>query len=144
MTSLAAAVAAVLMAVPAAKGYREHLCLATNIYFEARGELLRGQLAVKDVTKNRGRPTCKVVFEPKQFSWTHQKPKHVIDSFLRGEPKLSNADLKSWAKAKEVARSRVVVLGPEYLHYHAVHVNPHWSTDGVVIGKHKFLKGVKR
>lgn len=49
------------------------LCLALNIYFEARGEHPDAQLAVAEVTLNRGEP-CKVVGEPYQFSWTSSPP----------------------------------------------------------------------
>lgn len=50
------------------------LCLAMNIFFEARNEPVEGQLAVALVTMTRvverQKTVCKVVFESKQFSWT--------------------------------------------------------------------------
>ena len=52
------------------------LCLAMNIYGEARGESLEGRIAVAQVTLNRVEhpaypdDVCSVVFEPHQFSWT--------------------------------------------------------------------------
>jgi spore germination cell wall hydrolase CwlJ-like protein len=55
---------------------REFLCLALNIYFEARGESPSGKAAVAYVVINRrdsGRfaPTiCSVVWQRSQFSWT--------------------------------------------------------------------------
>ena len=50
-------------------------CLAKNIYFEAKTESIKGQVAVGLVTLNRvmGRhypnTVCEVVYERKQFSW---------------------------------------------------------------------------
>lgn len=52
-------------------------CLALNIYFEARGEPADGQYAVGLVTMNRmespryPNTVCSVVWQPRQFSWTH-------------------------------------------------------------------------
>ncbi|MCG5512805.1 cell wall hydrolase [Ectothiorhodospira shaposhnikovii] len=51
------------------------LCLATNIYHEARGESGWGQAAVGMVTLNRvddprwPDTVCEVVFQDRQFSW---------------------------------------------------------------------------
>lgn len=50
------------------------LCLSLNVYFEARGEPLPGQMAVAHVTINRSKQNsttvCHEVFKRKQFSWT--------------------------------------------------------------------------
>ena len=52
-------------------------CMTANIYHEARGESLKGQYAVAHVVMNRvhheqfPNSVCEVVFQPKQFSWTH-------------------------------------------------------------------------
>ena len=50
------------------------MCLALNIYYEARGEPVAGQLAVAEVTLNRarlsGKDICEIVYAPAQFSWT--------------------------------------------------------------------------
>ncbi len=52
------------------------LCTALNIYWESRSEPLHGQHAVAQVTFNRAQrdpsKVCKVVFEPKQFSWANK------------------------------------------------------------------------
>lgn len=51
------------------------VCLALNIYHEARGEPLQGQLLVAEVTLNRAHnrdmSVCDVVYQPHQFSWTN-------------------------------------------------------------------------
>lgn len=119
------------------------LCMATNIFFEARGEPVKGQLAVRDVTNNRGSNTCAVVFKRKQFSWTHQQRWSRIESFLLGTPKLNAAEYKAWVKAQWIATSSARVLPEGYTHYHAVSANPPWTKRGIVIGRHKYLKGVK-
>lgn len=51
-------------------------CLALNIYHEARGEPVEGQIAVAQVTLNRvdspryPDDVCAVVFDDGQFTWT--------------------------------------------------------------------------
>lgn len=65
-------------------------CLAANLYFEARGEPLKGQLAVAKVTLNRVKSKqypdsiCAVVFQKHQFSWTKQQPWAEIQKALNG------------------------------------------------------------
>jgi len=89
------------------------LCLARNIYFEARGEGSRGQYAVAAVTLNRVRDRrwsdgiCGVVYQKKQFSWTISRPMSqptVID------------DRAAWQRAAEVAVLSLVGLAPDYSH----------------------------
>ena len=58
-------------------GMTDKECLALNIYFEARSEGTAGKLAVGLVTMNRvvanrwPNTICEVVWQPAQFSWTH-------------------------------------------------------------------------
>ena len=62
-------------------------CLALNVYFEARSEPMIAQFAVAQVTMNRVASekypdnVCDVVWQKKQFSWTHDgksdKPKEA-------------------------------------------------------------------
>lgn len=64
-------------------------CLAKNIYYEARGEPVRGQIAVALVTINRVESTkyadtiCGVVYQKGQFSWTQNPTKRVSASAWR-------------------------------------------------------------
>lgn len=64
-------------------------CLAKNIYYEARGEPERGQIAVALVTINRVESTkyadtiCGVVYQKGQFSWTASPTKRVSASAWR-------------------------------------------------------------
>lgn len=56
------------------------ICLALNVYHEARGEPLDGQVAVAQVTMNRvaskryPNTVCEVVYQKSQFSWTRHNP----------------------------------------------------------------------
>lgn len=119
------------------------LCLATNIYFEAGNQSMKGKLAVKDVTINRGDNICDVIFKKKQFSWTHQKSWSTVKSFLDDRPKLSKLEMRVWNESKKAARSKKRVLSKDYTHFHTTDVKPVWTGKGTVIGKHKFLKGKK-
>jgi N-acetylmuramoyl-L-alanine amidase len=87
------------------------LCLARNIYFEARGEGARGQYAVAAVTLNRVRDKrwadgiCGVVYQDKQFSWTISRP--------MSRPTVIE-DRAAWQRAAEVAVLSLVGLAPDY------------------------------
>ena len=118
---------------------KEEYCLAQNIYFESRGEETEGQIAVAHVTMNRvvhkkfPNTICKVVWQNKQFSWTHDgksdKPRHKV----------------AWAKAQQIARD---VLNGELkdntngsLFFHTAGVSPYWKkkvTFEKRIGYHLF------
>ena len=65
--------------VSAAVADRETRCLAENVYYESRGEPLKGQLAVAKVTLNRlnegyASSVCGVVKQGCQFSWVCNGP----------------------------------------------------------------------
>lgn len=115
------------------------LCLSLNVYHEARGESVQGQLAVALVTLNRAKTldrVCKEVYRKKQFSWTnasHNLPLH---------------EKKAWMLAKSIAFS--AILKKDFTggatHYHSVKVKPYWSTSGRKVGQwgnHIFYKDIK-
>ena len=125
-------------------------CLAENVYFEARGEPLQGQLAVAEVTMNRTRSpyfphtVCEVVHEARwdpirrrlvaHFSWTELR--------VRSEP---NGD--AWTQAMKVANAAYDgsygPVVPGALFYHATRIRPNWAeTQRTVatIGKHVFYR----
>lgn len=119
----------------------QHWCLSMNIYHEARGERVEGQIAVAHVTINRVNSKrfpgeiCDVVYQDKQFSWTHL----IKDP----EPK----EEKSWENAQVIARDVMIgntedpTIGAIF--YHANWVNPYWADDmklTKVIGNHLFYK----
>jgi Cell Wall Hydrolase len=105
----------------------EGACLATAVYFEARGETLDGQLAVAQVVMNRAQsgryPTswCAVVKQRAQFSFVR----------AGGRFPAIKADCPQWARAQAIARiatKRLVSsLSPDVLWYHANYVAPSWG-----------------
>jgi spore germination cell wall hydrolase CwlJ-like protein len=104
----------------------EENCIATAVYFEARGEGFDGQLAVAEVVMNRaysGRyPSsyCAVVKQPWQFS------------FVRGGrfPRV-NENSPAWSYAQaitRIAKQRLAdALPDDVLWYHADYVAPVWG-----------------
>lgn len=113
------------------------LCLALNIYHESRGEPLEGQIAVAMVTMNRANwetlEVCKVVYEEKQFSWTHQ----VNDP--------TPIEATAWAQARRIARTVIERKHADTTqgatHFHARTVRPQWRRSlkkTTAIGRHVF------
>jgi|TARA_Y100000015_G_scaffold42000_1_gene48842 spore germination cell wall hydrolase CwlJ-like protein len=118
---------------------QQHECLAMNIYHEARGERWEGQIAVAHVTMNRvahdewPNNVCDVVYQKKQFSWTH-----VVKD-------VKPRERKAWNDATVIARDVMLgntedpTQGAQF--YHANYVNPWWSYEyelKKVIGNHLF------
>ena len=105
----------------------EASCLATAVYFEARGESLDGQLAVAQVVMNRagsGRypaTWCAVVKQRAQFSFVRSG----------GRFPAIKAGCAQWAKAQAIARvatKRLAsMLSDDVLWYHANYVAPSWG-----------------
>jgi len=125
------------------------LCLASNIYFEARSEPIAGQIAVAEVTLNRVNSQdypnniCEVVLQENedscQFSWWCDGKSD--------QPK----DMFSFLKAKAIAKMMIQdgdyisVVGDEVTHYHSTSVEPYWSEvfqKTQVIGDHVFYRKV--
>lgn len=122
-----------LVQLPKDKASEKELdCLAKNIYHEARGEPLAGQIAVAQVTLNRVRnqrfqnSICEVVYANKQFSWTNDQAKKIKDS-------------KAWRSSvalAEVVLSRQYALPKfEALYFHTKQVNPKWNRKKQVVAK---------
>jgi spore germination cell wall hydrolase CwlJ-like protein len=126
---------------------RERRCLATAIYFEARGEPLRGQVAVSQVILNRVRSPlfpetiCGVVYQG-------QNQKGCQFSFAcDGKTDIPRNDAQ-WAQAQDI--SRQITAGELWLpevgystFYHANYVSPRWagSMNKIdKIGRHIFYK----
>lgn len=106
---------------------QEQDCLASAVYFESRGEPLKGQLAVADVVLNRvvseryPDTICEVVEQPMQFS------------FVNATGRIPNADRSSEAWSRAVAIARIALAGTaravdsDVLWYHADYVSPSWG-----------------
>lgn len=119
---------------------REQHCLASAIYFEAKGEPLDGQLAVAHVILNRagsGRfasTLCGVVMQRGQFSFVRRGSMPAISSENRhwrtavAVAKIAQADM--WNSSTENA-----------LYFHARRVAPGWRMARVgAIGNHVFYR----
>jgi len=101
-------------------------CLATAVYFEARGESLEGQLAVARVVMNRA---ASGKYPP---DWCSVVKQHAQFSFVRnGEFPAIDAGSTAWAHAQGVARLAVANVVPsldqDVLWYHATYVAPSWG-----------------
>jgi spore germination cell wall hydrolase CwlJ-like protein len=126
---------------------REHNCLAQTIYYEARGETQRGQVAVAEVVMNRVRSpyypntVCNVVYQGSeratgcQFTFT-------CDGSLDQRPRG-----RGWEQAQRVATA--VMMGytrpvtQRATHYHTQAVNPVWNSglvETTTIGTHIFYR----
>jgi len=116
-------------------------CLTLNIYHEARGESKQGQIAVGHVTLSRVRSKkypnsiCEVVYQHKQFSWTHDKISDV--------PK----DKKLYKRIKKLSSKilRGKYKDPTYgsIYFHTTRSNPYWASKlkkTVTIGNHIFYR----
>lgn len=111
---------------------KEQTCLANGIYFEARGEISKGQAAVAQVILNRVRSPyypntiCGVVYQNK--NWRNRCQFSFACDGIRDRI----ADRKRWNMAKEIGLA--VTRGKIYLaevgsatHYHATYVRPRWA-----------------
>ena len=122
------------------------MCLALNVYFEARSDSMEGQYAVAHVVMNRVQSNrfpsdvCSVVTQHRkgrtcQFSWycdgKSDKPREAY----------------AWAYAQMVAADVLqgnvndITLGAT--HYHANYVRPYWADKleyTVTYGSHLFYK----
>ena len=121
---------------------QETNCLATAVYFEARGESLEGQLAVARVVMNRaasGRyppDWCSVVKQPAQFSFVRH-----------GQFPQADTNSDAWRKAEAVAELAAANVVPSVdsnvLWYHADYVAPAWRNnlqEVEQIGAHIFYR----
>ncbi|MGD9912571.1 MAG: cell wall hydrolase [Rhizobiaceae bacterium] len=110
----------------------EQVCLANGIYFEARGENLKGQAAVAQVILNRVRnpaypsSICGVVYQNDgwrnrcQFSFACDGKRDVVNN------------PRAYRIAKEIAMAVTAgkIFDPEVgssTHYYAAYVSPYWA-----------------
>ena len=131
-----------------AKTASEVKCLATAIYFEARGEEMTGQIAVAQVVLNRlknpayPKTICGVVYQNKN------KRNRCQFSFACDGIADRVTDKQSWAASQVLARRVINDDRNLYLadigastHYHATYVRPRWARSMKKmdkIGRHVF------
>jgi spore germination cell wall hydrolase CwlJ-like protein len=135
--------------LPARGLTREENCLATAIYFEARGEPVKGQKAVAEVIMTRagsGRypaSICGVVYQN-----SHQ---HLACQFtFTCDGKADRPrDPAAWTLARRIAVAALMKAKNKRpitkwaTHYHATYVNPRWASRlqrTTTIGTHIFYR----
>jgi len=125
------------------------MCLALNVYHEARSQPLIEQVAVAQVVLNRvyspnfPDTVCGVVYHNK---YPNQLNKCQFSWFCDGKSDIPR-DSDAWLKANQVAS---LVLSPDFpdlvggaTHYHADYANPSWArtiTQVAQIGRHIFYE----
>lgn len=136
---------------PKARGGREWRCLAEALYFEARGESIKGQFAVAEVIMNRVEnprypsTVCGVINQGTgrkyacQFTYTCDGIAEVI-----GEP-------KAFERVGKIAKLMVdgakKPLTKGATHYHTKSVSPKWARvypRVATIGYHHFYRQTTR
>lgn len=136
------------------------LALTLNLFFEARGEGVRGMEAVADVTITRVHDqrypdnVLDVVLQSRQFSWTHQKLKRK-DRNLQGlialqhdvlhSGKYSWKDIERYRQAERIAKKALQDgYKPRYrfTHFHTIKIRPYWVEyrNGMKLGNHIFYR----
>ena len=128
-----------------AKGGKDWRCLAEALYFEARGETVKGQFAVAEVIMNRvdsaayPDSVCGVIHQGTgrkyacQFTYTCDGREEVI-----AEP---NAFRQVGRVAQLMVNGAARPLTDGATHYHTVSVNPRWARKfprTATIGVHHF------
>jgi N-acetylmuramoyl-L-alanine amidase len=122
-------------------GSHELDCLATGVYFEAKGEPLAGQLAVGRVIANRAQSGgrfpgtyCGVLFQRGQFSFVHG---HSLPTVVHSNNQWQTAV----AIAKIVDENLKDSVAGNALFFHARYVSPSWHAKRVAsIGNHIFYR----
>jgi spore germination cell wall hydrolase CwlJ-like protein len=130
------------------KRVKAEKCLANAVYFEARSEPVRGQIAVAQVVMNRAfsgfypNDVCGVVYQ--------NAHRHLACQFTfacDGIPDVVT-DAESWSRAQRIARETLdgKLWLPEIAkstHYHASYVHPYWvraMKKNSKIGLHHFYR----
>ena len=127
---------------------RAERCLANAIYFEARSEPVRGQMAVAQVVINRAfsgfypNDICGVVYQN-----AHRRLACQFTFACDGKSKVIN-ERGEWARANRIAKQTLdgQIYVPEVAkstHYHAIYVHPNWVGEMkkmVRFGIHNFYR----
>ena len=137
------------------------LCLAKNIYHEARGEPIEGQIAISNVVINRVKSkqfpndVCSVVYQKNQISFIN-RILQIIPINIPGcqfswtcdsMPDNLFLEKKAWENSQKIADEVFNDLHSDIsegsTHYHSIDVNPYWAKslkETVRIRNHIFYK----
>ncbi len=138
--------------LPKARGGTQHKCLSEALYFEARGESVKGQFAVAEVILNRvdsrsfPGSVCSVVGQGVgrgrnqcQFSYNCDGRSEIVTE------KAAFERVKKVAKIMLDGEPRILTKGATY--YHTTAVSPSWSrkfTRTAKIGVHLFYRDARQ
>lgn len=128
------------------------MCLAMNIYHEARGEPLVGKVAVGQVVMNRVESPqfpnniCEVVHQGKYHNGVPVLHKCQFSWWCDGKPDVATNE-EQWEKAMHLADMIYFGYLPDLtegsLYYHSTAVDPYWSdsyNETVTINNHTFYR----
>ena len=131
------------------------VCLALNVYHEARDQPFIGQVAVAQVVMNRVRDdrypdsVCDVVKQGPTYSWKQDFPvRHRCQFSWYCDGKSDKTpDQTAWQQAMLIAQGVHTGNLDDFVegatHYHATYVLPEWAeskTPVVKIGDHVFYR----
>ena len=129
------------------------LCVALNVYFEARSEEFLGKIAVGSVVMNRVESpifpdnACDVVYQAEYLGQWPKRHRCQFSWFCDGLADIPR-ETEEWAEAVTIATGVHGIGLPDItggaLWYHSNDVSPKWATtDYLQIGSHKFYTKVK-
>ena len=124
------------------------ICLALNVYHEAKNQSFIGQVAVAQVVMNRVKDTrypntvCDVVKQGATYKW---KPDFPIKNrcqfswYCDGKSDWPK-DMDAWVEAQQIAYNMIVFNDARGVtegatHYHADYVQPEWAKDFHLVGR---------
>lgn len=147
----------------------ETYCMAQNVYYEARGESLKGKQAVGNVVLNRvdhkkyPNTVCGVVYQARlwkgnpirdmcQFAWYCDGVKDEPQLYYKAQPragKVIEPNMRDWVTSVQVAiklmEREVWYRDPTKgaTHYYNYNIStPSWSSvypETITVGNHRFL-----
>lgn len=122
------------------------VCLALNVYYEARNQSIEGQMAVTYTVLNRVKDSrfpndiCKVVYQGKHSKITGMplRNKCHFSWYCDGRtdaPK--DLDAYRWAEmvVRHVWINKHSDITEGSTHYHSINVNPNWAKNKTFLGQ---------
>lgn len=124
---------------------KDLVCMARNVYHEARGEHMSGKAAVAQVVMNRVQSSsfpddvCGVIDQPYQFQWTHDGRSDKVT--VKNKRELENLKEIISISAHSLAGHFKGSLDGATYFYNAAVVSPCWENtfdDFIFVGNHTF------